>query len=151
MVTVTKDIASNALDAFRDDHSLEFTITEASISDDLQLGIRLKCNLAQLFATTKRAFSEFFDGVRNEYLFYVAPAEPFCSHDLEPFREAQHLRVFLVETKLFSRHRYVWGNVKIGDSSSQQTEPAEFLDALVQLELPQITTLFEGQGLNLSK
>lgn len=136
MVTVTKDIASNTLDAFRDDHSLEFTITEASISDDLQLGIRLECNLAQLRATTKRTFSEFFDGVRNEYLFYIAPAEPFCSNDFKSFREAQHLRVLLVESQLLSRHRYVRGNVYVGDSSSQQAEPAELLDILIKLELP---------------
>ena len=45
MVAATKGIISNALDAFRNDYSLELTVTKASVSDYLQLGIRLKCNL----------------------------------------------------------------------------------------------------------
>ena len=109
VTTVSKGKVSDVPDAFRNKHFLESTVFETAVSDDLQLWVWLENNLAQLSTVGEGILSELSDSAGNEHLFYVATDEPIISYDLEPVREAQHLRV-LVQAKLLSCHPYVRRN-----------------------------------------
>ena len=61
--------------------------------------------------------------------------------------KAQHLWI-LIKTQLLSCHLYVRVQAEIGYSGPPETEPAELLDALVQLKRFQVAALAECQGLN---
>lgn len=50
--------------------------------------------------------SKLFNGVWNEYCFYVAITEPKILYDFKPMRETQYFRI-LTKTYLFQRYLYV--------------------------------------------
>lgn len=145
VAAVSKSKVADAPDTLRNGHFLETAAGKTEIPDCLQRLIRFEGDLAQLSAVAERELSELSDCAGNEYLFYVAIDKPFCSHDLESVREAQYLRV-LIKAELFPRQLHVRGKTQIGYLGLPETEPAELLDALVYLELLQITAFSEGQS-----
>ena len=95
-MTAVKSEVSNALDTLWNSYFSEIAVGETTLSDDFQPGVRLEDNFAKLETIAECIALEFSNSVGNEYLFYVALTEPIGSYDLEPAREAQHIRIFLV-------------------------------------------------------
>lgn len=58
--------------------------------------------------------------------------------------KAQYFLVFLVQTQLLSCHLYVRGEAQVCYPGPPETKPAKFLDAIVELQCLQVTTLSEG-------
>ena len=147
VAAVSKSKVADAPDTLRNGHFLETAAGKTEIPDCLQRRIRFEGDLAQLSTVAERELSELSDCAGNEYLFYVAIDKPFCSHDLESVREAQYLRV-LIKAQLLPCHLNVWRKTQVGYLGLPETEPADFLDALVHLELLQITAFSEGHWAN---
>lgn len=86
------------------------------------------------------------DAARDNQFLNIATLEPRFAHGSEAPREAQHFLVLLVEPELLRCHLYLLGQLYFGHSRPKQTEPAEFAEAFVQADFPQLVAPAEGPG-----
>lgn len=143
-IAAPEGLVLDDLDALGDDYLLDATATKAAFPDHLQLCARLEDDLTQRSATGEGTHLKFLDAAGDNQCFYANSAEPQLADDLEPVREAQHLRV-VAESNLFGFHLHLRWKSQVGDPSPPEAEPADFSDVLVQLEILQCETASKDQ------
>ena len=136
--TAVEGICLNALDAVPNILS-ELVWTIAEVAYITLIVVEQEDDLAQMFAVGERVRSEAPDAPGNNQRLDLTLSEPVVADRLDPVREAQHLRILLEPEVL---RRPLWQRFH-GDLRLPETEPADFLNAFVQLEVLQRTP---GEG-----
>ena len=100
---------------------------------------RLESDFAQLITILESTFSENLYAAGDDYFLYSTVLEPSFPHSLETVREAEHLRILLVESKLFGRHLHLRRDFQVFNFRSPETQLPELLDVFVQLKTLECT------------